>query len=161
MIKIKQVDSVYIEIGCDKSIAKELSSFFTFKVPNSQYNPAFRKKRWDGKIRLFNIVTNKIYSGLLSYVLAFASDRGYKVEYESTLKKDEESFTPPTVYSGGKEITPHDYQIEAASHALQNRRALLISPTGSGKSLIIYMMVLELLKRTNKKIKFNCSGKKN
>jgi superfamily II DNA or RNA helicase len=152
MIKIKQIDSVYIEIECDKGIAKELSSFFTFNVPNSQYNPAFRKKRWDGKIRLFSILTNKIYAGLLSYVLAFASDRGYKVEYQSSLSKDTTPVESPTVYSGGKVITPHDYQTEAIRHALENRRTLLISPTGSGKSLIIYMIMLELLRRTKKKI---------
>ena len=152
MIKIKQIDSVYIEIECDKGIAKELSSFFTFRVPNSEYNPAFRKKRWDGKIRLFNILTHRIYAGLLSYVLSFASDRGYKVEYDSTLAKDPDLLEPPTVYSGGKVITPHDYQIQAVNHALQNRRTLLISPTGSGKSLIIYLIMLELLQKINKKI---------
>jgi FtsH-binding integral membrane protein len=75
MIKIKHVDSVYIQIECDKGIAKELSSFFTFRVPNSEYNPAFRKKKWDGKIRLYNIITNKIYAGLLPYVMTFASER--------------------------------------------------------------------------------------
>ena len=152
MIKIHQVDSVYIEIECEKGIAKELSSFFTFNVPNSQYNPAFRKKRWDGKIRLFSILTNKIYAGLLSYVLTFASDRGYKVEYQSSLSPDTTCLELPTVYSGGKVIQPHDYQIDAIKHALANRRTLLISPTGSGKSLIIYMIMLELLKRTKKKI---------
>jgi superfamily II DNA or RNA helicase len=152
MIKIKQVDSVYIEVECEKSIAKELSSFFTFKVPNSEYNPAFRKKRWDGKIRLFNILTNRIYAGLLKYVLSFAELRGYKVEYESSLKKDIPPLELPTVYSGGKVIQPHDYQVEAIQHAIANRRALLISPTGSGKSLIIYMIMLELLQRVEKKI---------
>lgn len=152
IIKIKQVDSVYIQIDCEKGIAKELSSFFTFNVPNSQYNPAFRKRRWDGKIRLFNILTNKLYAGLLTYVFSFAHDRGYKVEYDATLKKDEEPLSFPTVYSGGKRIEPHDYQIESVKHAISNRRSLLISPTGSGKSLIIYFILLELLKRTKKKI---------
>lgn len=152
MIHIKPVDSVYIEIECEKGIAKELSSFFTFRVPNSQYNPAFRKKRWDGKIRLFNILTNKIYTGLLPYVLTFASDRGYKVSYESNLKIDTTPVEFPRVFSGGKQIEPHDYQVESVKHALANRRTLLISPTGSGKSLIIYFIMLELLKRTQKKI---------
>jgi superfamily II DNA or RNA helicase len=152
MIHIKPVDSVYIEIDCEKGIAKELSLFFTFKVPNSEYNPAFRKKRWDGKIRLFNILTNKIYAGLLPYVLSFASDRGYKISYEESLAKEQEPIEFPKVFSGGKEIIPHDYQIEAVKHAISNRRTLLISPTGSGKSLIIYFIMLELLKRTKKKI---------
>jgi superfamily II DNA or RNA helicase len=152
MIKIKHVDSVYIQIECDKGIAKELSSFFTFRVPNSEYNPAFRKKRWDGKIRLYNILTNKIYAGLLQYVLTFAAERGYKVAYESALKKDTPPTEFPTVYSNGKVIQPHDYQIESVKHAIENRRTLLISPTGSGKSLIIYLILLELLQRVNKKI---------
>lgn len=152
MIRIKDIDSVYIEIDCDKSISKELSMFFTFNIPNSQYNPAFRKRKWDGKIRLFNLLTSRIYKGLLPYIFSFASDRGYKVEYESTLLPDETSVEYPKVYSGGKEIIPHDYQKEAVEHALRNRRCLLISPTGSGKSLIIYLILLELLKRTKKKI---------
>ena len=152
MIHIKQVDSVYIVIECEKGIAKELSAFFTFTVPNSQYNPAFRKKKWDGKIRLFNFITNKIYAGLLPYVLSFAADRGYKTSYESILKPDESPTEFPRVYSGGSVITPHDYQIDAVKHAISNRRTLLISPTGSGKSLIIYFIMLELLKRTKKKI---------
>jgi superfamily II DNA or RNA helicase len=152
MIKIKHVDSVYIQIECDKGIAKELSSFFTFRVPNSEYNPAFRKKKWDGKIRLYNIITNKIYAGLLPYVMTFASERGYKVAYESLLKNDDPPTQFPRVFAGGKEIQPHDYQIESVKHAIQNRRALLISPTGSGKSLIIYMIMLELLQRTQNKI---------
>lgn len=152
MITIKHVDSVYVQIDCDKGIAKELSSFFTFRVPNSEYNPAFRKKRWDGKIRLFNILTNKIYAGLVPYVLTFASDRGYKIAYETSFKKDSPPSEFPTVYSNGKIIEPHDYQIEAVKHAIENRRTLLISPTGSGKSLIIYLTLLELLQRVNNKI---------
>jgi superfamily II DNA or RNA helicase len=152
MIKIKDIDSVYIEIDCEKSIAKELSLFFTFNIPNSQYNPAFRKKKWDGKIRLFNLLTQKIYKGLLPYVLSFARDRSYKVEYEDSLLPDERPVDFPKVYSNGNQIQPHDYQIDAVTHALRNRRCLLISPTGSGKSLIIYMLLLELLKRTSKKI---------
>jgi len=152
MIKIKNIDSVHIEIDCDKSISKELSMFFTFKVPNSEYNPAFRKKKWDGKIRLYNLLTQRIYKGLLPYVLSFAKDRGYKVEYESSLMSDSTEVSFPKVFSNGKHIEPHDYQKEAATHALTNKRCMLISPTGSGKSLIIYFILLELLKRTKKKI---------
>ena len=152
MIKIKKVDSVYIEIECDKSISKELSTFFTFKIPNSQYNPAFRRKKWDGKIRLFNIINNRIYAGLLPYIFSFANDRGYKVSYQEELQEDTLPIEFPRVYSNGSQIQPHDYQLDSVRHAIQNRRALLVSPTGSGKSLIIYYLMLELLKRTKKKI---------
>ena len=128
MIHIKPIDSVYLQIDCEKSIAKELSSFFTFNVPNSQYNPAFRKKRWDGKIRLFNILTNKIYSGLLPYILKFAQDRGYKISYENSLVKDAEPIEFPRVYSNGSQIEPHDYQLDSVKHAIQNHPLQFFPP---------------------------------
>ena len=38
-------------------------------------------------------------------------------------------------------IKIRDYQLEAISHCLNNKQALLLSPTASGKSLIIYCIV--------------------
>ena len=43
--------------------------------------------------------------------------------------------------SQGKSIKVRDYQIQAFSHAVGNDRALILSPTASGKSLIIYSLV--------------------
>ena len=63
-LEIHPIDSVHIKVDCDKSIAKELSSFFTFSVPNYQFTPAYKNKLWDGQIRLYNIHTQKIYRGL-------------------------------------------------------------------------------------------------
>ena len=154
MIRIKQLDSVNIKIDCERGIAKELSSFFTFTVPNYKFTPAYRNKMWDGKIRLFNTASHTLYAGLLEYVFKFSEERGYKLEYDPLSSffdptvEDIESFIKDfKVYSGGKEINPHDHQKEAIKHALLNKRSLLISPTGSGKSLIIYMMMRYLLDR--------------
>ena len=41
-IKITQPDAVDLKIECDRSLAKELNSYFTFTVPNFQYTPAFK-----------------------------------------------------------------------------------------------------------------------
>ena len=84
MIKINCIDSVNLKIECEKDIAKELSSFFTFSVPNYQYTPAFKNRTWDGKIRLFNGLTYTLYAGLLDYIYKFAEERCYKTEYVST-----------------------------------------------------------------------------
>ena len=74
-LEINRIDSVNIKIQCDRGTAKELSEYFTFSVPNYQYTPAYKNKLWDGQIRLYNIHTQKIYTGLLDYVLKFATDR--------------------------------------------------------------------------------------
>ena len=71
-IEIHQDDAVNIKINCERSIAKELSQFFTFTVPNYQYTPAYRNKIWDGQIRLFNVHTHLLYAGLKEYVKSFA-----------------------------------------------------------------------------------------
>ena len=148
-LDIQQIDSVHIKIRCERSIAKELSDFFTFTVPNYQYTPAYKNKIWDGQIRLYSVHTQLLYSGLLDYVYKFAQERNYTVETDikkpqiTIPHKDVNSYIIekilPTV--NGKEIQPHEHQIDAITHAINKERCLLLSPTGSGKSLIIYSLV--------------------
>ena len=87
MIEIQKIDESFLKIHCEDDIARELSSFFTFKVPNHEFTPAFRRKKWDGKIRLFNMAARTIYTGLLDYVEKFFSDRNYKytTKFESAI----------------------------------------------------------------------------
>ncbi len=145
---IEHVDSVNIRVRCERSVAKELSDYFTFKVPGHAYMPAYRKRIWDGQIKLYNMFSQLIYAGLEKYVIRFASERGYKVQTEP---KKQNGFTE-TITRGfidnwlhphinGKQISPHEHQVNAITHALRNDRALLVSPTGSGKSLIIYALM--------------------
>lgn len=145
---IEDVDSVNIRVRCERSVAKELSDFFTFKVPGHTYMPAYRKRIWDGQIKLYNMFSQTIYGGLERYVLDFAKERGYTVNRDT---REDNNFTPEQVEKyineflkpslDGKIIGAHEHQINAITHALQKDRALLVSPTGSGKSLIIYALV--------------------
>lgn len=147
-IVIEDVDSVNIRVRCERGIAKELSDFFTFKVPGHAYMPAYRKRIWDGQIKLYNMFSQLIYGGLERYVLDFATERGYTIN--RGLREDNQ-FTPEVVEKyikdflkpslDGKPIDAHEHQINAITHALKKDRALLLSPTGSGKSLIIYALV--------------------
>lgn len=144
---IEHVDSVNIRVRCERGTAKELSDYFTFKVPGHTYMPAYRNRMWDGQIKLYNMFSQTIYAGLEDYVLKFADDRGYK--YEKVEKKDHDfteekvekyinEFLKPQIQ--GKQIPAHKHQIKAITHALRKDRALLVSPTGSGKSMIIYAL---------------------
>lgn len=51
------------------------------------------------------------------------------------------------VYSKGKVITPRDYQRRAFIEAFLDERKLFLSPTASGKSLIIYFLYRFLYER--------------
>jgi superfamily II DNA or RNA helicase len=158
-IIVNKLDAVNLKIDCEDSIAKELNQFFTFTVPNYQYTPAYKNKKWDGMIRLFNLYSRKLYVGLLDYLVQFSADRNYEIEYEKSIalpvtNKEVEEFTKSlSLQTKGKEIIPHDYQIKAIAHALRKQRCLLLSPTGSGKSLIIYALIryyFEQLKENEK-----------
>jgi superfamily II DNA or RNA helicase len=146
---ISDVSEVYIKVDCDRSIAKELSDFFTFLVPNYQYTPAYQKKKWDGKIRLFNLHARTLYKGLLDYVIHFCKDRKYTCELKDITtsgkpisEDDIEGFIDYLKLSAsGNDIVPHPHQIDAVLHSIRNGRSLMLSPTGSGKSLIIYIIM--------------------
>jgi superfamily II DNA or RNA helicase len=152
-IRITQPDSVLLKVECDRSLARELNGYFTFTVPNFQYTPAFKKRLWDGKIRLFNLYTQTIYAGLADLVVKFAKDRGYTWEqclanYNTPSQEEIKQFIDRLVITaGGKQVRPYDYQVEAVQHALNRSRALLVSPTGSGKSLMIYLLCRWILDR--------------
>jgi len=161
MIRIVEIDSVYLRIECERGIAKELSSYFTFRVPNFQYTPAFKNRLWDGKIRLFNMINGYLYRGLLDHLLLFFRERNYSAEYypkyNNNIPSDKELevfINDLPLYSNTKEIQLHDHQQLAIKQALTNKRILLLSPTGSGKSLIIYCLLQYLLSRipSDKKI---------
>ena len=148
---VTKENNVNIRIECDRGLAKELSDYFTFKVPGHKFMPSYRNKVWDGQIKLYNIFGQLLYGGLLPYFIKFAKDRKYSFEISDDLAPfgktipqdhlrkwiDEEL----NVHAANKKITVHDHQLDAVQHAIANDRCLLLSPTGSGKSLIIYCLM--------------------
>ena len=155
-ITITKVNEVYGKVECERHVARELSGYFTFFVPGYQFVPAYRNRIWDGKIRLFNLQTNQLYLGLVPYLTEFCDERGYA--YSHDLIEDEYSvyhahkfFDTLNLHSQGKPIGVREHQEHAFIEAIQKRRTLLLSPTASGKSLIIYLICRQLLDYQNLK----------
>jgi len=158
-IVISKLNEVYAKITCEKHIAKELSEYFTFFVPGYQFVPAYRNRIWDGKIRLFDLRNNTIYRGLLYYAEEFCKERSYTYEYQDNLDFEDEYsvyhakkfIDSLNIHSRGEPIEIREHQLDAYIHAMQKRRALLVSPTASGKSLIIYLIFRQLHQYQNLK----------
>ena len=148
-IEVSKKDEVFLKITCEASVAQELCDFFTFTVPGHTFMPAYRMKIWDGKIRLFNIHNRLLYSGLLEYVFIFAEKRNYEVKPDGDwwkprkIEKNEEFLNNLKL-----PFEPRDYQLDGFHHALSYKKTLLVSPTASGKSLIIYLIVRALNVKT-------------
>jgi superfamily II DNA or RNA helicase len=159
-LTISKKDEVYAKITCEKHIAKELSEYFTFFVPGYQFVPAYRNRIWDGKIRMFNLQTNQIYLGLLPYIELFCQERNYTFDYGDPRPDIEDEYSvyhakkfidSLNIHARGEPIEIREHQIDAYIHAMQKRRALLVSPTASGKSLIIYLIFRQLHQYQNLK----------
>tara|TARA_B100000035_G_scaffold250107_1_gene219034 strand:+ start:3096 stop:4571 length:1476 start_codon:yes stop_codon:yes gene_type:complete len=155
--KVSKKNEVYLEVDTEPSTARSLSDFFTFEVPGARFMPAYRNRIWDGKIRLYSPATGELYLGLLSYLEKWLID--YDEPYEISEELKDEKQIDRKILDGfirqlnlrarGKSIRPRDYQVDAVDFAIRKHRALLLSPTASGKSLIIYILVryYELLLR--------------
>ena len=145
---ISKKNEVYLNIKTEPNYARELSDFFTFEVPGARFMPSYRNKYWDGKIRLFNQMNGEIYVGLLPYIEEFAKRNELEIEYKQGVKDEGEHRTSilggfvrrVSPKSKGKTLQIRDYQMAAFTHAVRNNRSLLLSPTASGKSLIIYLL---------------------
>ena len=146
---ISKKNEVYLHVDAEIHIYYELADQFTFDVPGASFSPAYKKKFWDGKIRLFSTQTGNIYVGLLDRVIQFCKDHGYTYEF-----KDSKHYGTPFEVNEGiskegvkdymnaiSKYAPRDYQIDGVYDALRHNRKLLISPTASGKSLMIYSIV--------------------
>lgn len=149
VLKIEKYNESYIRIYSDRSTEQDLSEFFKFAVPGARFMPKFKAKIWDGYCKLYNLQTKTLYAGLIGYVKEFAERYDCQIEmdegitYNNGIKLEQvEGFAKILkLHSKGNPIEIRDYQLEAVHKALNECRTLLISPTASGKSLIIYTLL--------------------
>ena len=148
-ITIRKKNEVYVTVKTEPHISQELSDLFTFDVPGAKFMPQYRSKYWDGKIRLFSPATGEVYVGLVDKIVNWARKSEYSLEFEDN-KHYGTPFEENAIISreGVKEYMtriskhkPRNYQIDAVYDALKYNRKLLVSPTASGKSLMIYAVV--------------------
>ena len=148
-IIISKKNEVYLKIVSEPHVAHELSDQFTFDIPGAKYMPQYRNRHWDGKIRLFNLQKGEIYVGLLDKIVSFCKNHNYDYKFEDSKfygtpfeVNDMISMEGVKDYMNAiSKIPPRDYQIEGVYDALRHNRRLVISPTASGKSLMIYSLV--------------------
>ena len=150
---IRKKNEVYLKVEAQPHINYELADFFTFEVESAKFMQKTRRYRgWDVKIRLFSPATGEIYCGLVDYLTDWAKEKGYEYqieddEYFGHPITENELITPKSVVGFVKSLRlpptlqVRDYQYKAIYEALKYNRRLLLSPTASGKSLMIYALV--------------------
>lgn len=158
MIEIRKVNEVYLQIDCEKGEALEIKDLFSCYAPNFMFHPRFKAKIWDGRISFFDLKNRLLPIGLLENLLEFIYDKGYEFNISSIDSFVDEDVTEDLIDSflnlifENSKFEPRDYQKTAIKNALYSRRGVVESPTGSGKSLIIYSIIRYILEVTQGKI---------
>lgn len=149
-VTVEKINECFMKVNCDDGLARDLYDYFSFSVPNAKFMPSVKNRYWDGKVRLFSIKTNRVYIGLLPYVDEFCRERGYEFGgIEDVIgEKQREKCSQSWLADLNIPFEPRDYQIDAFNTAIQYGRQLLLSPTASGKSLIIYLLARYYNKKT-------------
>jgi superfamily II DNA or RNA helicase len=158
-IRVWKLDHSNLQIECESGTAQELNEYFSFFVPGYKFMPAFRNRMWDGKIRIFTLRDKTLPAGLFYHLNEFCDKRGY------ILKSETSDFGSPDerIHITRNSLdnfcsslnTPfplRDYQYQCVGEAITRKRAILLSPTGSGKSFIIYTLIRWYLENYNDKV---------
>jgi superfamily II DNA or RNA helicase len=149
-IVVKKKNEVFLQISAEPGIHMELSDYFMFDVPNAKFMPLYRNKMWDGKVRLYSPGNGELYCGLTDHLREWASFKNYNLHFEDNKFYGHVDDTDELISMEGVKYfmnkiciahKPRDYQYKAVYEALRNHRKLLLSPTASGKSLMIYSLV--------------------
>lgn len=151
-IIIRKLDESSLHIDADSDILRELKEKFTFDVPGAKYTPKFRAKMWDGKISLLDLRKNTLPTGLYSELVAYAKHLGYSVQtndsnYGNPSDKDSATYEDVekfmlylNLHSKNNKIEPRTFQIQAVFNCIKNQKQISVTPTGGGKSLILYCL---------------------
>lgn len=142
-IIIKKYDELYVRILADTGIYYQIREFFKFRPDSYKYHPKYKNGLWDGYITLFKHKEKLLYTGLVPTFIKWANEQNYSLQFDTTggnICHDTQTDDFLSDYTKWAIVEPYDYQIDAFKTLISYNKGLCLSPTGSGKSMIIYML---------------------
>ena len=118
---------------------KALYDLYTHSVPGATYSPAYKRRQWDGK-QHFISKSGAFRTGLIPKILEDLKKIECTPEIINEDPPNNEVLKVPSIDN----FKYYSYQKELISLALKNRRGIIKSPTGSGKTLIMAGIVKAL-----------------
>lgn len=142
-IIIKKYNETFCRIEADEVVLQAINNYFAFKADKYQFHPKYKAGVWDGKIRLYNLTKNLFPQGLLFKLHAWLKNQNFDIEYVN-FDKSNTIATNQQIIKYSTDILKfpfalRDYQVESIRTALVERKCVILSPTASGKSAIIYV----------------------
>lgn len=128
-----------------KDIDYKINKLLEFRPKNYFFSPLYKKKIWDGYIRIYDVKNSRFPTGLLKRVLNFFKKQQIKFEIQDVRKKTGKKIT----LIPKKKLPPlRDYQKQAVEIFLKKERGILNLATGTGKTMIATKIIEELKVQT-------------
>lgn len=141
-VHLKHISYSHIQVKAEPSIIMELADHLTFFADGYKFHPKYRSRMWDGKIRLVNFHTGLVYAGLAQKIKKFCESRNYTISFDDELYYDNVSEHELTEFLNNLSLPDwleiREYQYDSILKCIRSKRRLLLSPTSSGKSFMIY-----------------------
>lgn len=152
MVEIKFYNEVYAQILSDNpDLLVAIYEKFSFFIDNYQYMPAYNLRTFDGKIHLFNSKYNTLPKGLLPILIRHLKSENIEFTLDRRLIPDDLPFIDE--FLSIKHKFPYiAHQREILQRALTYSSGTIESPTGSGKSMIIFALASYFRKYHNLKV---------
>lgn len=152
-VLIHKVNETFLRLETTEATARHIFKSFRFTNNKLKYHPRVKARLWDGYINLFNIYSYQIYIGLLEELVQFFKDNDYS--YAFSFKKENafhEDIFQQTLSLVEDKFEFFEHQLSAIKFALKTNRGLIVSATGSGKSLIMYVIAMYYLLQGQQKV---------
>ncbi len=150
-VYLEYVNATQIRVRADPHIIMELSDKFTFYVEGYKWHPKVRAGWWDGRLSLLNKLTGICNSGLAQRIKKYCDSQDYTFDFCDELAysdiSEHELRTFIATLNIPSKFEVREYQFKSILKCLRSNRRTLVSPTSSGKSLMIYIMLMWYLRQ--------------
>ena len=138
---IIEVGNVKSKIKTDNpDLIEALKELYSFKIKGAEYTPGYKRGAWDGK-KSFLTPKGVFRSGLLNRILADLS----RMDCAPKIKKRDKPLDLCASSDVVGKYTLRDYQKTLVEKAITDKRAIIDSPTGSGKTIIMAAIIQRLI----------------
>lgn len=139
MVKLS-VGNIYTKISIDYLPDQQdlinISDILVYDDPSARHTKLYQYGRWDGKVRLLDMESQTFRTGLLERVRMYNPEIPIVDNRRKLATKLDLLFTD--------KITPKPFQKEVLTHIDQNDIGIIVSKTGTGKSLMAGLIIAHI-----------------
>lgn len=149
MVELVLYNGLDIQVNTDDfEYLKRLNEYFTHYVEGFMFNPKYTCGMWDGKTSLFNTIYRTFPYGLLVDFLKFHNKwfKNVPLHVDNAIKDLHKSDPIEIITENRNNWEVRDYQYKSVEKALQKKKCIIRAATGAGKSFIIFIIILSLLR---------------